>query len=89
MAPAQALAKLGGQVNIVYVQAASATAVGAVTGEISRLLRSGRRSRRRGSGRCFQPLKACGIATLNAHEGSAMCSDVTDTGPWTWGRCWC
>jgi len=38
MARAQALAKLGGQVNIVYVRAASAAAVGAVTGEISRLL---------------------------------------------------
>jgi hypothetical protein len=40
MARAQALAKLGGQVNIVYVRAASAAAVGAVTGEISRLLPS-------------------------------------------------
>lgn len=38
IARAQALAKLGGQVNIVYVRAASAAAVGAVTGEISRLL---------------------------------------------------
>jgi hypothetical protein len=38
MARAQAPAKLGGQVNIVYVRAASAAAVGAVTGEISRLL---------------------------------------------------
>jgi hypothetical protein len=42
MARAQALAKLGGQVNIVYVRAASAAAVGAVTGEISRLLPSAR-----------------------------------------------
>jgi hypothetical protein len=42
MARAQALAKLGGQVNIVYVPAASAAAVGAVTGEISRLLPSAR-----------------------------------------------
>ena len=38
MARAQAPAKLGGQVNIVHVAAASAAAVGAVTGEISRLL---------------------------------------------------
>ena len=35
MARAQALANLGGQVNIVYVRAASAAAVGAATGEIS------------------------------------------------------
>jgi len=42
MARAQALAKLGGQINIVYVRAASAAAVGAVTGEISRLLPSAR-----------------------------------------------
>ena len=42
MAHAQALAKLGGQVNIVYVRAASAAAVGAVMGEISRLLPSAR-----------------------------------------------
>jgi putative ABC transport system permease protein len=40
MARAQALAKLGGQVNVVYVQAASAADVGAVTREISRLLPS-------------------------------------------------
>ena len=42
MARTQAPAKLGGQVNIVYVRAASAAAVGAVTGEISRLLPSAR-----------------------------------------------
>jgi hypothetical protein len=41
-ASAVALAKLGGQVNSVYVRAASAAAVGAVTGEISRLLPSAR-----------------------------------------------
>jgi putative ABC transport system permease protein len=40
MARAQALAKLPGQVNIIYVQAASAADVGTVTGEISRLLPS-------------------------------------------------
>ncbi len=38
MARAQALARLPGQVNVIYVQAASAADVGAVTGEISRLL---------------------------------------------------
>ena len=40
MARAQALSKLGGKVNIIYVQAASAADVGTVTGEISRLLPS-------------------------------------------------
>jgi putative ABC transport system permease protein len=40
MARARVLAKLPGQVNVVYVQAASAADVGAVTGEISRLLPS-------------------------------------------------
>jgi putative ABC transport system permease protein len=40
MARAQALAKLGGQVNVVYVQAASAADVATVSGEISRLLPS-------------------------------------------------
>jgi putative ABC transport system permease protein len=40
MARAQALSGLAGKVNIVYVQAASAADVGAVTGEISRLLPS-------------------------------------------------
>jgi hypothetical protein len=40
MARAQAPPKLGGQVNIVYVRATSAAAVGTVTGEISRLLPS-------------------------------------------------
>ena len=42
MARAQALAKLAGLVNIVYVQAASAADVAAVTSEISRLLPSAR-----------------------------------------------
>jgi putative ABC transport system permease protein len=36
LAQAQALAKLTGKVNIIYVEAASAAAVGAVSGEISR-----------------------------------------------------
>jgi putative ABC transport system permease protein len=40
LARAQALARLPGKVNIIYVQAASAADVGAVTGEISRLLPS-------------------------------------------------
>jgi len=40
LARAQALAKLAGQVNVVYVQAASAADVGTVTNEISRLLPS-------------------------------------------------
>ena len=40
MARAQALSKLSGQVNVVYVQAVSAADVGSVTGEISRLLPS-------------------------------------------------
>lgn len=40
LARAQALAKLPGQVNIIYVQAASAASVGTVTAEISRLLPS-------------------------------------------------
>ncbi len=40
LARAQALAKLPGTVNIVYVAAASAAGVGAVTGEISRLMPS-------------------------------------------------
>ena len=38
MARAQALSKMRGEVNVVYVQAASAADVGTVTGEISRLL---------------------------------------------------
>lgn len=40
MARAQALSKLSGKVNVVYVQAVSAADVGSVTGEISRLLPS-------------------------------------------------
>jgi putative ABC transport system permease protein len=40
LARAQALSKLGGEVNIVYVQAASAAVVGTVSAEISRLLPS-------------------------------------------------
>jgi putative ABC transport system permease protein len=40
MARAQALSRLGGKVNTIYVQAASAADVGTVTGEISRLLPS-------------------------------------------------
>jgi putative ABC transport system permease protein len=40
MARAQVLAKLSGQVNVIYVQAASAADVGAVTSEISRLFPS-------------------------------------------------
>jgi putative ABC transport system permease protein len=40
LARAQALSRLGGKVNTIYVQAASASGVGTVTGEISRLLPS-------------------------------------------------
>jgi putative ABC transport system permease protein len=40
LARAQALAKLAGKVNIVYVEAASAAAVGTVSGEISRQMPS-------------------------------------------------
>jgi hypothetical protein len=42
MARAQALAELGGQIDIVYVPAASAASVGAMTGGPSRLLPSAR-----------------------------------------------